>query len=97
MKSIRELIKSFNKPYQRAVAINTQFIGDDNDYSCFLSKAVAALWQAGHEQLAFRLQQTDPLLLEILTYERFVEMMEADQAFRKLNSDITFIKNNPIQ
>lgn len=62
--AVKKLIAQFNKPHQCAVAVNTLHIGDDNDYSCWLSSVVYALYTSGHEQKAFELFQTDPMNYE---------------------------------
>jgi len=95
MTSTRERIKAFNRPYQTAVAINCEFIGDDNDYSCFLAKVVYKLWKAGEYELAFKLQRTDPLLTKILLNEEFVEMMQQTDLFHQNEIARYASKNNP--
>jgi hypothetical protein len=44
---VRKSIAEYNKPGKPTVAINTLHIGDDNDYSCFLSGVVFELYKAG--------------------------------------------------
>jgi hypothetical protein len=58
----KQLISGFNKPYQYAVAINTEHIGDDNDYSCFLLDAIMKLFPVD-PQMAFKLYRTDSMAL----------------------------------
>lgn len=43
----------FNRPHKTIVAIDCRHIGDDNDYSCFLSD--------GHKAMAYKLALTDPI------------------------------------
>ena len=59
-----EQIEQFNRPNKRAVAINCDHIGDDNDYSCFLSSVIVNLYKAGHKQQALDLMNTDSMLTE---------------------------------
>jgi hypothetical protein len=70
MDSVQDLINNFNRPYQRAVAINCEHIGDDNDYSCFLSNVVEKLLPVDAE-MAYRLFKTDPFLTVDLSFEQF--------------------------
>lgn len=72
----RKLAESFNKPYQTAVAIITEHIGDDNDYSCFLNGVLKELYKAGKVEMAYKLALTDTMSLEGLTLEQFKENME---------------------
>ena len=72
----KELIKSFNKPYQRAVAINTEHIGDDNDYSCFLFDAIMKLYPID-AKMAFKLYRTDSMAIsEDMTFDIFKGHMQ---------------------
>ncbi len=70
--------ENFNKPYQTTVAIDTRHIGDENDYSCFLSKAVLELYKAGNKETAYTLALTDPMLCETMNMEEF-ELWMADR------------------
>lgn len=67
--STQKIVEDFNKPYKLAVAINASGIGDDNDYSCFLSRCWYQLWLAGQKELALELANTDPLLHTAFTPE----------------------------
>lgn len=75
-KVTQDLINGFNKPYQTAVAVDASHIGDDNDYSCFLSDVVYTLWAAGNVEMAYKLYKTDPLGSPEATKESWLEYME---------------------
>lgn len=70
-KTTAQIIAEFNKPYQTAVAINCDHIGDDNDYSCTLFIVVRKLWAAGEKELAVTMANTDSMRLEPVTVESF--------------------------
>jgi len=65
-----QLIQSFNKPHQCAVAINTEHIGDDNDYSCFLFDVIMKVFPTD-EKMAFKLYKTDPMQISNIDFETF--------------------------
>lgn len=64
------------------IKINTNQIGDDNDYSCFLHNVVFNLWIAGHTEQAFLLCNTDTMLGEQFTEQSFAEYMESQKTRR---------------
>ena len=71
----KQLIKGFNKPHQHAVAINTEHIGDDNDYSCFLLDVIMKLFPID-SKMAFSLYRTDSMAItEGMTLDTFKEHM----------------------
>ena len=66
----------FNQPYKTTVAIDCRHIGDDNDYSCFLSDILLLLYKAGHKEQAYKLSLTDPMLCNEDTMQQFEERMQ---------------------
>lgn len=80
---IKSQIAAFNEPYKQAVAINCYHIGDDNDYSCFLTGCTFALWKAGEKDKAYRLATTDPLGPDELAMEDFEQRMIDHEKFLK--------------
>lgn len=78
----REMINEFNKPYQSAVAINCCHIGDDNDYSCFLSRVCFELFVADKNKTAYDLFLTDPLLFPAPSFSEFIAIMGETAKFR---------------
>ncbi len=77
----QEMISNFNKPYQSAVAINCDHIGDDNDYSCFLYRVIRELYKAGKKEMAYKLALTDSMIDNSLTFEEFEEMQQDSERF----------------
>ena len=75
------MISKFNKPYQSAVAINCDHIGDDNDYSCFLYRVIRELYKAGKKEMAYKLALTDSMMDNSLTFEEFEEMQQDSERF----------------
>lgn len=91
-------MSEFNKPYKTAVAIDCAHIGDDNDYSCFLSNAIYELWKAGKKDIALTLANTDPMLINKwkpetleqyeLDHVKFLKEQEENHAaYSRLNID----------
>lgn len=68
--------EDFNRPHKTTVAIDCRHIGDDNDYSCFLSKAVLQLYKAGNKETSYLLAKTDPMLCEDMNMEDFEAWMQ---------------------
>lgn len=79
----QKAISQFNEPYKPAVAINCVQIGDDNDYSCFLSTVIYALMDAGKKEMALRLANTDPMrdVSSPLTMEQLEDNYQHHQKF----------------
>jgi hypothetical protein len=64
------------------IKINTGHIGDDNDYSCFLSGIIYKLWLGGHIEEAFRLLNTDTMVVRQLGIVEFMAEMERQKISR---------------
>lgn len=77
----REAMGEFNAPNKLVVAINCVHIGDDNDYSCFLSECVYKLFKAGEFETALKLANTDPMLAKKYSAQEFSEAMQRTAAF----------------
>lgn len=76
-KTTAQIISEFNKPYQPAVAINCDHIGDDNDYSCVLFIVCRKLWAAGEKGLAVMMANTDSMRTVPVTVDEFeIEFQE---------------------
>lgn len=83
VQKVQQEVREFNNPHQPAVAINCAHIGDDNDFSCTISRVVKALFIAGEIDLAYTMYLTDPLLHRPtgnISKETFVEEMETNLA-----------------
>lgn len=70
---VKNEIAKINKPHSPVVAVNSSWVGDDNDYSIFLFKCVLKIWESGEKQLALTLANTDPMLAIPLTMETLEE------------------------
>lgn len=79
--------QSFNKPYKTTVAIDCRHIGDDNDYSCFLSTAVLQLYKAGNKETAYLLAKTDPMLCNDMDMQYFEVWMQEKLQFEANESE----------
>lgn len=80
---VKAEISKFNEPYKPAVAINCIGIGDDNDYSIFLSSVIYALMDAGKKEMALTLANTDPMrdVSSPLTMEQLEDNYQHHQKF----------------
>ena len=79
--STLRMMQEFNQPYKTAVAINCSDIGDDNDYSCFLSGCIYELWKAGKPEMALTLANTDPMMSTPWTTEDLENRMIDHEKF----------------
>jgi len=79
----QKMIAEFNKPYQTAVAINCDHIGDDNDYSCFLYRVIRELYKSGKKEMAYKLALTDPMLCGTISFGEFEEMQAESEIFEQ--------------
>ena len=73
-------VKEFNRPNKYAVAINCSHIGDDNDYSCFLSDVISKLYSVD-KKLAWKLFRTDSMVIDNdISFDDFCKHVEERNA-----------------
>ena len=61
--NVKKEVRDFNRPYKYAVAINCSHLGDDNDYSCFLSNVIEKLYTVDR-MMAWKLFRTDSMCVD---------------------------------
>lgn len=72
-----EYVRKQNEPYKEAVCVNNANNGDDNDYSCFLTRVCMELYKTKRIELAYQLYLTDPMLMVWKSREEFELEMQA--------------------
>lgn len=77
----RLMMSDFNRPHKPSVAVDTSHIGDDNDFSCFLSGIVVKLYKAGHIEDALKLANIDPMINNAIDADGLAQMIESRDNF----------------
>ena len=73
---IKKMIDNYNRPHKETVAIYTEHIGDDNDYSCFLLDVIMKLYPVD-PLMAWKLYRTDPMVIDNdISYSDFQNNIE---------------------
>jgi len=86
-KEVRKEIEEYNKEDKPSVAINCSGIGDFYDYDILLTDSVYCLYIAGHREMALKMMNTSPCLLDLpLTMEDLDKYITRRNGF-KLKSD----------